>query len=175
MVVGPSGAGKDSILRYAMAHFAGDPRFVFPRRCITREVDAAAEDHESVDERTFDELVGQRAFAMMWEAHGHKYGVRSEIDTELERGKTVAVNVSRTIIAEAAERYQNAVVVEIIADPAVRAARLTARGREAVEDVQLRTRREVVTPAHPLPHHTIRNDGKISDAGDEFCRLLAGL
>ncbi len=175
MVVGPSGAGKDSILRYAMAHFAGDARFVFPRRCITRVVDAAAEDHESVDEQTFDELVVKRAFAMMWEAHGHKYGVRSEIDTELERGQTVAVNVSRTIIAEAAERYQNAVVVEIIADPAVRAARLTARGREAVEDVQLRTRREVVTPAHPLPHHTIRNDGKISDAGNEFCRLLAGL
>ena len=175
MVVGPSGAGKDSVLRYAMARFAGDPRFAFPRRCITRVVDAAAEDHESVDERIFDELARQRAFAMIWEAHGHKYGVRSEIDTALELGQTVAVNVSRTIIAEAAERYQNAVVVEIIADPAVRAARLTARGREAVEDVELRTRREVVTPAHPLPHHTIRNDGKISDAGDEFCRLLAGL
>jgi ribose 1,5-bisphosphokinase len=175
LVVGPSGAGKDSILRYAMAHFAGDARFVFPRRCITRVVDAATEDHESVDERTFDELAGQRAFAMMWEAHGHKYGVRSEINTELERGKTVAVNVSRTIIAEAAERYQNAVVLEIIADPAVRAARLTARGREAVKDVQLRTSREVVTPTHPLLHHTIRNDGNISDAGDEFCRLLAGL
>ena len=162
-------------MRYAMAQFAGDARFVFPRRCVTREVDAAAEDHESIDERTFDELVGQRAFAMMWEAHGHKYGVRSEIDTELERGRTVAVNVSRTIIAEAAERYQSAVVVEITADPAVRATRLTARGREAVEDVQLRTRREVVTPAHRLPLHTIRNDGKISDAGDVFCRLLAGL
>jgi phosphonate metabolism protein PhnN/1,5-bisphosphokinase (PRPP-forming) len=148
---------------------------VFPRRCVTREVDAAAEDHESVDERTFIELAGQRAFAMMWEAHGHRYGVRCEIDSDLERGRTVAVNVSRTIIAETAQRYQNAVVVEITADPAVRANRLTARGREPVEDIQLRTRREVVTPAHPLPLHTIRNDGKISDAGDEFCRLLAGL
>jgi ribose 1,5-bisphosphokinase len=175
LVVGPSGAGKDSVLRYAMAHFSGDARFVFPRRCVTREVKAAAEDHESVDERTFDELAGQGAFALMWEAHGHKYGVRSEINTELERGRTVAVNVSRTIIANAAKRYQNAVVVEITADPAVRAARLTARGREAAEDVQLRTRREVVTLAHPLMLITIRNDGKISDAGDEFCRLLAGL
>jgi ribose 1,5-bisphosphokinase len=175
LVVGPSGAGKDSILRYAMAHFAGDARFVFPRRCVTREVDVSAEDHDSVDERTFDELAGQGALALMWEAHGHKYGVRSEIDTELERGRTIAVNVSRTIVAEAAGRYQNAVVVEITADPAVRATRLTARGRETVEDVRLRTRREVVTPAHPLPLHTIRNDGKISDAGDEFCRLLAGL
>ena len=81
LVVGASGAGKARILRYATAHFAGDARFVFPRRCITRVADASAEDHESVDERTFDKLAGQRAFAMMWEAHGHKYGVRSEIDT----------------------------------------------------------------------------------------------
>ncbi len=175
LVVGPSGVGKDSLLRYAMAHFAGDARFVFPRRCVTRAVDVAAEDHDSLDEQTFDELASQGAFALMWEAHGHKYGVRSDINTELERGCIVAVNVSRTIIAEVAGRYQNAVVIEITADPAVREARLAARGREAADDIKQRTRREVVTPAHALPHHVIRNDGNISDAGDEFCNLLAGL
>jgi phosphonate metabolism protein PhnN/1,5-bisphosphokinase (PRPP-forming) len=158
-----------------MAHFAGDARFVFPRRCVTRMVDVAAEDHDSVDERTFDELAGQRAFALMWEAHGHKYGVRSDINTELERGRTVAVNVSRTIIAEVAGRYQNAVVVEITADPSVRESRLAARGREATADIRQRTQREVVTPAHSLPIHVISNNGNISHAGDEFCGLLAGL
>jgi ribose 1,5-bisphosphokinase len=175
LVVGPSGVGKDSVLRYAMAHFAGDARFVFPRRCVTRAVDIAAEDHDSLDERSFDELAGKGAFALMWKAHGHKYGVRNDINAELECGCIVAVNVSRTIIAEVAGRYQNAVVVEIIADPAVRAARLAARGREAADDIKQRTPREVVTPAHPLPLHVIRNDGSISDAGDEFCNLLAGL
>jgi phosphonate metabolism protein PhnN/1,5-bisphosphokinase (PRPP-forming) len=109
----------------------------------------------------------------MWEAHGHKYGVRSHINAELERGRIVAVNVSRTIIADVAGRYQNAVVVEITADPSMREARLAARGREAADDIRQRTRREVVTPAHPLPLHVIRNDGNISDAGDEFCKLLA--
>jgi ribose 1,5-bisphosphokinase len=173
--VGPSGVGKDSVLRYAMAHFAGDARFVFPRRCVTRAVDVAAEDHDSLDEQAFDELAGQGAFALMWEAHGHKYGVRNDINNELERGCIVAVNVSRTIIAEVANRYQNAVVIEITADPAVREARLSARGREAAEDIRQRTRREVVTPAHPLPLRVIRNDGRISDTGDEFCNLLMGL
>ena len=175
LVVGPSGVGKDSVLRYAMAHFAGDARFVFPKRCVTRAVDIAAEDHDSLDERTFDEIAGKGAFALMWEAHGHKYGVRSNINTELERGCIVAVNVSRTIIAEVAGRYQNAVVIEITADPSVREARLAARGREAAADIRQRTRREVVTPAHPLVLHVIRNNGAISDAGDEFCSLLAGL
>ena len=175
LVVGPSGVGKDSVLRYAMAHFTGDARFVFPRRCVTRAVDVAAEDHDSVDERTFDELAGRGDFALVWEAHGHKYGVRSDIHTELQRGCIVAVNVSRTILAEVARRYQNAMVVEITADPSVRVARLAARGREAAADIQQRTRREVATPAHPLPHHVVRNDGEISDAGNKFCKLLASL
>jgi ribose 1,5-bisphosphokinase len=175
LVVGPSGVGKDSVLRYAMARFAGDARFVFPKRCVTRAVDVAAEDHDSLDEQTFDELADKGAFALIWEAHGHKYGVRNDIHAELQRGCIVAVNVSRTIIAEVARRYQNAAVIEISADPAIREARLAARGREAAEGIQQRTRREVVTPAHPLPLHIIRNDGNISDAGDEFCRLLAGL
>jgi ribose 1,5-bisphosphokinase len=173
LVVGPSGVGKDSVLRYAMAHFAGDARFVFPRRCVTRAVDVAAEDHDSLDEQTFDERAGEGAFALMWEAHGHKYGVRKDINAELERGCIVAVNVSRTIIAEVAGRYKNAVVVEITADPLVRVARLAARGREAANDIRQRILREVAAPAHPLPHHIIRNDSDISDAGEEFCKLLA--
>ena len=175
LVVGPSGVGKDSVLRYAMAHFASDERFVFPRRCVTRAVDVAAEDHDSLDEQAFDEFAGEGAFALMWEAHGHKYGVRSDINTELERGCTVAVNVSRTIIAEAAGRYQSAVVIEITADPSVRVARLAARGRETTGDIQQRILREVATPVHPLPLHVVRNDGDISDAGDTFCKLLASL
>jgi ribose 1,5-bisphosphokinase PhnN len=55
LVVGPSGVGKDSVLRYAMAHFAQDARFVFPKRCVTRTVDATAEDHDSLDEQAFDD------------------------------------------------------------------------------------------------------------------------
>jgi ribose 1,5-bisphosphokinase len=158
-----------------MAHFAGDARFVFPRRCVTRAVDAAAEDHDSLDERTFDQLAGQGAFALMWEAHGHKYGIRNDINAELQQESIVAVNVSRTIIVEVASRYQNAVIVEITADPTIREARLAARGRETAEDIRQRTQREVVTPVHTLPHHVIRNDGDISNAGDNFCRLLVKL
>ena len=175
LVVGPSGAGKDSVLRYAMARFAGDDRFVFPRRCVTRPVKTAAEDHDSLDEQAFDELAGQGAFVLRWEAHGHKYGVRSAINADLEAGRIVAVNVSRTIINEAASQYQNAVIAEIAADQRVRAARLAARGREAGSDILLRTQRQIVTSAHSLQVCVIKNDGDISDAGEEFCKLLAGL
>jgi ribose 1,5-bisphosphokinase len=175
LVVGPSGVGKDSVLRYAMAHFAGDDRFVFPKRCVTREVNVAAEDHDSLDDQTFDELAGNGAFALMWEAHGHKYGVRNNIKTDLKAGRIVAVNVSRTIINDTARYYKNAVVVEIAADQRVRTTRLVARGREVFEDILMRTQRQVVTSTHLLQTCVIRNDGDLSVAAEKFCSLLAGL
>ena len=174
LVVGPSGVGKDSVLRYAMAHFAGDARFVFPRRCVTRAADAAAEDHESLDERAFDELAGQGAFALMWQAHGLKYGVRREIDEHLRDGRVVAVNVSRTILAEALHRYPTAAVVEIAASSEIRAARIAARGRENAADIMQRIGRNVPPNSAKLQPTVIQNNGSLTEAGRDFCRLLEG-
>jgi len=39
LVVGPSGAGKDSLLKAAREEFRGDPRIGFARRVITRPAD----------------------------------------------------------------------------------------------------------------------------------------
>lgn len=172
LVVGPSGAGKDSILRYAMARFAGDDRFVFPRRCITRFVDVAAEDHDSLDEQAFDVLAAQGAFALKWEAHGLKYGVRREIDEDLVQGRVVSVNVSRTILADITHRYPMAVVVEISASPEIRAARIAARGREDSADIMQRIGRSVPPTPSKLQSNVIHNDGDKSEAGGNFCRLV---
>ena len=174
LVVGPSGAGKDSVLRYAMAHFADDARFVFPRRCVTRAVDAAAEDHDSLDERTFDELAGKGAFALMWEAHGLKYGVRREIDEHLHDGRVVAINVSRTILAEVAHRYPSAVVVQIAASSEIRAARIALRGRENAADITQRVGRNVPPNSTKLQLTIVHNNGSLTEAGRDFCRLLEG-
>lgn len=172
LVVGPSGAGKDSVLRYAMARFAGDDRFVFPRRCITRLMDAAAEDHDSLDEQTFDVLAAQGAFAFKWDAHGLKYGVRREIDEDLAQGRVVSVNVSRTILADIAHRYPLAVVVEISASAEIRAARIAERGREDSADIVQRIGRNVPPTPPKLQSNVIHNDGNISEAGGNFCRLV---
>ena len=107
LVVGPSGAGKDTVLSLARVALAEDPRFRFVRRVITRPADAGGEDHEAVTDSTFAE----RPFALQWQAHGLRYGIPADIVADLKRGIRVVANVSRGIIAEAAERFAARVIV----------------------------------------------------------------
>ena len=175
LVVGPSGAGKDSILRYAMKSFSGDERVVFPRRCITRIADARIEDHETIEERAFDSLLRQGAFALSWEAHGLKYGVRRDIDEHLSCERVVVVNVSRTIVEKVASSYPLLIVAEISACAETRARRIAARGRESRLDILRRIGRQ--TPSIPMHVRVqkILNDGLLSQAGEDFCSLIASL
>jgi ribose 1,5-bisphosphokinase len=145
---------------------------VFPKRCITRTVDAEAEDHESVDVDNFDAMSRQGAFALTWDAHGLKYGVRRDIDEHLHHQSIVVVNVSRTILGDVAIIYPQATVVEISASTETRAMRIAARGRESSDDIYQRVSRQ--TPAIPtnIQSHTISNDGSLSDAGETFCNMI---
>ncbi len=128
LVVGPSGAGKDSVLNGARRSLAGDRNFVFPRRFVTRFADAAAEDHFTMSEMEFAIAVAKDAFALWWRAHGNCYGIGKSIEGDLAAGCVVAVNCSRTAIAEAMERFPNVTVIEITAPPDVLVARIIARG-----------------------------------------------
>ena len=103
LVVGPSGAGKDTLLEAARQVLADDPRFRFVRRVITRPADAGGEAHEAVTEAEF----AARKFALQWQAHGMRYGIPADaID-----GAAVAVaNVSRTVVAEAARQFRVRVI-----------------------------------------------------------------
>lgn len=140
-VVGPSGAGKDTVMAGLRRALCDDPRFVFARRAITRPADAGGEDHEALTEAEF----ARRDFALQWRAHGLLYGIPRAIEAELAQGRVVLANLSRTVLEEAAARYPFA-VLHITASAALRAARLAARGREGAEDIAARLAREAPLP-----------------------------
>jgi phosphonate metabolism protein PhnN/1,5-bisphosphokinase (PRPP-forming) len=174
-VVGPSGAGKDSILRAARDILAGDARVVFPRRVVTRKAMADAEDHDSMTDMAFAHAVAKGDFALWWEAHDNSYGIPVQIDNDLAAGRTVVFNCSRTALADALERYPLVTAIEISATPAVLVERIVARGRESREEAMARVARK--TGAYPatLPVIRIDNSGKLELAVNAFAAALRSL
>jgi ribose 1,5-bisphosphokinase len=163
LVVGPSGAGKDTLLDAAKQALADNGRFHFVRRVVTRPQDAGGEAHEPATEAEF----AQRDFALQWEAHGLRYGIPADAITD---GIVTVANVSRTIIFEAATRFPVR-VIEVTASQDIRTARLTSRGREDAAEIAARLARSVAIPGD-IPVETVVNDGSLDDG---LTRFLAAL
>jgi phosphonate metabolism protein PhnN/1,5-bisphosphokinase (PRPP-forming) len=114
LVVGPSGAGKDTLIARARAACRGDATVVFPARVITRPP-SIFEDNEFMPPSAFEQAAANGAFAIWWSAHGHMYGIPLAVDFDIEAGRTVVCNVSRTVVAAVRERYANVVTVLVAA------------------------------------------------------------
>jgi ribose 1,5-bisphosphokinase len=173
VVVGPSGAGKDSVMSYAARHFAEDARVRFVRRVITRPADAGVEAHEAIDADGFRQRTAEGAFAVAWEAHGLSYGIPQETLDQLGQGVTLVANGSRSALPAFAEVYPRLKVVLVTARPDILAARLAARGRESAAAIARRLERavpEIVVTADTV---VIDNSGALEEAGDAFVSLLA--
>ncbi len=172
LVVGPSGAGKDSIIAGAAARLRTDPRIVFARRLITRPADAGGEDHVAVNSDEFARYRKTRGLLLHWTAHGLDYGLPRGLEVDLDAGCCVIANVSRTVVGEARRRLAPVTVVAVSASPAALAARLAARARENPSKVADRLSRSDALPALPQPDIVIDNDGPLDLAIDRFVELV---
>ena len=172
LVVGPSGAGKDTLLGLAKAACADDGNVVFPRRLITRE-SSASEDNEEVSAEAFQRALANGDYAMHWEAHGHRYALSRTIDDDIRAGRAVIANVSRTVIAATRRNYANVVVVSITAPPDVLASRLAMRAR--VSDGRLEQRlARTVDETTATPDFTIVNSGVADYHARQLVRIIKG-
>lgn len=163
-VVGPSGAGKDSLISGVRAGFAARDDVLFVRRAITRPADAGGEEHEPMDRESFERARRAGAFAVTWEAHGLCYGVPVSVDAHLEEGRVAVLNGSRQALPLLRARYANCVVVGVTARHDLLAARLALRGRESEQEILDRLARQgsgsVALPEDAL---IIDNSGAIAD------------
>jgi len=173
LVVGPSGAGKDTLMDGARAALSENADVVFARRVVTRPADAGGEDHEAVTDDDFDARHRAGAFMLDWQAHGLKYAIPSQYSDDLKAGRTVIANVSRGVIEEAIARYSPAVVLEISASPEILAERLASRGRESADDIRARLTREAAKIPSEAVKVTILNDGTPQEGIDKFVSALS--
>jgi ribose 1,5-bisphosphokinase len=159
LVVGPSGAGKDTLLNGARTACAFDPAVVFPRRVVTRPK-SDAEDHDSVDAAEFERATNDGAYALWWRAHGNSYGIPASIDRDIRAGRTVVCNVSRAIVEAARRRYSFVTVVEITAPEQILQARLASRQRIGDGSLAQRIDRSAEVERLFSPDIVIRNVGR---------------
>ncbi|MEQ9887748.1 ribose 1,5-bisphosphokinase [Pectobacterium zantedeschiae] len=139
-LIGPSGAGKDSLLR-AIRQLPL-PRLLVAHRYITRPAEIQGENHIALtpEEFAFRQQLG--IFALNWQAHQCHYGIGIEIDYWLQRGSNVIVNGSRAYLTQARERYGNTLfpICLTVSESALRQ-RLRARGRESEQQIATRLQR----------------------------------
>jgi len=153
-VVGPSGAGKDTLLAGVCG--PGGPHWV--RRVITRPESAGGEPFEGVSKAEFARREAAGDFALVWRAHGLAYGIPRDGLAPLAEGRDVLFNGSRAAMAESLAAFPDLCAIHITAPGPVLATRLAARGREAAEEVAARLARGVVPFPPGLPVIEVGND-----------------
>ncbi|MDD1509907.1 phosphonate metabolism protein/1,5-bisphosphokinase (PRPP-forming) PhnN [Pseudomonas sp. CNPSo 3701] len=139
-LMGPSGAGKDSVLQHLKQCLEGS-RCRIARRVITRSAEAMGEEAISVSPREFGERERVGDFAMVWRANGLAYGIPREIEEWLADGYQVIVNGSRGYLDEARSNYPDLLAVLLQVEPAILRKRLLARAREDVDQIEARLAR----------------------------------
>jgi len=166
LVVGPSGAGKDTLLDAARLRLTDGAQFRFVRRVITRPAEAGGEAHEAVTEAEF----AARQFALSWHAHGLWYGIPADIAGDIAAGRIVVANVSRSVIAQASRQFP-VHVIEVSAPPALLAQRLAYRRRENAAAIGARLTRVAPVPDWVATERVLNDSTPVAGA----TRFLAAL
>jgi len=161
-VVGPSGAGKDSLIDGARRILAGDPGFHFVRRVVTRQ--AIGEDHDTMTQDAFDVAEREGAFILSWRAHGLAYGIPAAAQAHRAAGTVAVANASRLAIPEARRHLAPIHIVAVTAAAEALAARIARRGREDAESLRERLRAAAIELPKGPDVTRLDNDGTL-DAG----------
>ncbi|HSF64485.1 MAG TPA: phosphonate metabolism protein/1,5-bisphosphokinase (PRPP-forming) PhnN [Paracoccaceae bacterium] len=165
-VVGPSGAGKDTLIAGAMR---ARPDLRLVRRVVTRPSEAGGEDFEGVTPAEFVARKARGDFALDWQAHGLSYGIPR---AQVQGPGDVIFNGSRAALPAAQAAFADLRVILVTAPDAVLAERLAARGREDAADIRARLARAAFRLPDGISAVTVLNDASPQDG---IARLLAAL
>lgn len=172
-LVGPSGAGKDSLLAWARDRLPAEIKVRFARRTITRPAGPGGEDHIAVSEAQFEQRLRDGAYALHWRANGQRYGIGSEIVQWMAAGATVVVNGSREHIPEVRRTFPFVEVVHVAAPEPILRERLAARARENFTQADARMARNAGAFARvDAPSLEIVNDGTVEPAARQLLHFL---
>jgi ribose 1,5-bisphosphokinase len=175
-VMGPSGAGKDSLMGWLKERLSSQPAVYWAQRTIDRPRSANDALHEALTSLEFFDQQTQGCFALYWHANGHQYGIRKTELHALHTGAWVVVNGSREYLPALLQNYPDAMALHITAPTQTLRQRLLARGRESFNDVEARLQRAVEFTVPPNAQ-TLEfvNNGLLEDCGLALVHALQKL
>ena len=172
LVVGPSGAGKDTLLDAAKLRLADDPYYLFARRAITRPSLPSDEDHEEVSDEEFARRANASDFCLYWEAHGLKYGIPMKYELERQQGRHIIANTSREVAVKARKYLASVKIIVVTAPIEILSERLAARNRETRDDINARLARTGPDDVKMKGAITVTNNSTIDEGVERFLAIL---
>lgn len=172
VVLGASGSGKDTLIRYVRERVTEDDKVLFAHRYITRPAHVGGENHISLSSDEFQLRLSAGLFALDWTSHGYRYAVGNEVNSWLASGFNVVVNGSRAHLAETLASFDNALVVRVDTSTQHLRRRLEKRQRENEKEVAGRLERAERYAMVDCPGIVVlNNDGPVDHAGERMLRL----
>ncbi len=173
LIVGPSGSGKDTLLRHARKALESQHGFIFSKRYITRPPDTN-EDNYYVDQYAFEQLCRGGFFLATWEAHNNLYGIPHHIFITSETSSAIVCSISRTAISDFEKIYSDSVTINVTASDEILRERLAKRGREDELSINRRIQRAKL-PIQSNKLITFDNSVALEESKRGFTSLLYNL
>jgi len=172
IIIGNSGAGKDTIIEEVQKRFPPQYKKVkIPKRVITRQ-DSDTEKFEPVDKETFFKMRQSGEFILEWESYEHFYGIRHEVQDWLNAGYPVLMNVSRKVVLTAREKFPEVKVIFIRVPLEVTVDRIIERGREPYKEVLDRVIRAQEHQDYEGADFIVDNVGKFEETSEKVLSYI---
>jgi len=164
IVSAPSGAGKSSLVKAALAE---DKRLALSVSFTTRPPRAGevnGREYHFVDRKTFDAMLARGDFLESAEVHGNRYGTSQKwISDTRAKGLDILLEIDWQGAQQVRKAFPDAVSVFILPPPPVLPElerRLRGRGQDSEEDIQrrLRAAREEISHAPEFDYVIINKE-----------------
>lgn len=175
LIVGNSGSGKDSIISGVISKHPSNLKQIYaPKRYITRPP-SKFEKNISITPEEFKKMEINGKFALKWNIYGLNYGILTEIENFLNKGHSVIINVSRTIVKQAREMYKNVKVIFIEVPFEITLQRIKDRKRETEDLLKERIERAKKNQKFLEADFYIDNTGDLDDAINELLDYIINI